>query len=94
MIIPSRLKIGAHIFTVIRAPLDDKTGETDTCACTITLHNDLKDSVLGATFMHELIHACNSTLGDTHLGHALIDSLAEQLYAVLSDNDLLAPDSP
>lgn len=94
MKIPSKIKIGAHIFTVIRTPLDDKTGETDTCACTITLHTDLKDSVLGATFIHEIIHACNSTLGDTHLGHALIDSLAEQLFQVLSDNDLLASDSP
>jgi hypothetical protein len=61
MKIPSELKIGAHTFKVIRAQLDDKTGETDTCACTITLHNDLEDSVLGATFLHEIIHACNST---------------------------------
>lgn len=94
MRIPNRLQIGAHNFTVIRAHLDDKTGETDTCACTITLHSDLKDSVLGATFLHELIHACNSTLGDTALGHALIDSLAEQLYAVLANNGLLVEEMP
>ena len=89
MKIPQQLQIGAHTFTVVRKPLDDKTGETDICACTITLHDDLKDSVLGATFIHELIHACNSTLGDTAMGHALIDSLAEQLYAALANNGLL-----
>lgn len=90
MIIPSKLQIGAHTFTVIRKPLEDKVGETDTGACTITLHDDLKDSVVGAAFLHELIHACNSTLGDTPLGHSLIDSLAEQLYAILANNGLLA----
>jgi hypothetical protein len=94
MKIPTSLKIGAHTYTVIRAKLDDKVGETDSCACTITLHDDLKPSVLGATFLHELIHACNSTLGDTALGHALIDSLAEQLFDVLHNNHLLAEDEP
>jgi hypothetical protein len=93
MKIPSSLKVGAHTFEIVRAPLDDKVGETNTCDCKITLHDDLKDSVLGAAFIHEIIHACNSTLGDTALGHALIDSLSEQLYQVLSDNGLLAEET-
>lgn len=90
MRIPNTIKVGAHTYTITRAPLDGKVGETNSCDCTITLNDDLKDSVLGATFIHEIIHACNSTLGDTAMGHALIDSLSEQLYQVLSDNHLLA----
>lgn len=94
MRIPSSLKIGAHTYTIVRAQLNDKLGETDHSACTITLHNDLTDSALGSTLLHEVFHACNSTMGESAMGHALLDSLAEQLYAVLANNGLLAEDSP
>lgn len=86
---PNQLKIGGHVFNVVRANLPDKVGETDTPACTITIDSEVQPSIAGSTLIHEIFHACNSTLGESKLGHALIDSLSEQLYQVLSDNGLL-----
>lgn len=85
MRIPSTLKIGAHNYVVIRAPLLDKRGLHDPCARTITLDTDIDGTTLGATLIHEILHAINS-----ELDHALLDSLAEQLFQVLHDNSLLA----
>lgn len=83
MRIPKRLKIGAHTYTVSRGIID-KLGETDRIKQTITLDRDLRGSQLNVTFIHEVLHALNN-----EFEHQLLDSLAEQLYQVFSDNHLL-----
>lgn len=77
------------MWAVVIKPMDDKLGDTDWSTSTITIDSALPQSMKEATFFHEIIHCCNSTLGDTDLGHSLIDSLAEQLYQVFKDNELI-----
>lgn len=89
MIIPNQLKIGGHLFRVVRADLPDRNGETDYAGRTITLDKDLVGSSADATLIHEAMHVMNSTLE-----HALLDSLAEQIYQLLADNGLLAANPP
>lgn len=90
MKIPTKLKIGGHIYKVdCSKALHNFSGETDVGISLIRISKDMSQSQKEATLIHEIIHALNPTLDNEHLGHALIDSLAEQLYAVLKDNDLL-----
>jgi hypothetical protein len=87
MKIPNKLKIGAHVYEVVVAK-DLFEGTT----CGIQLRKDNKIGInaelpvshQGATLLHEILHAINS-----ELDHTILDSLAEQLYQVLSDNRML-----
>lgn len=83
MKIPSSIKVGAHTIKV-RTMSMDKCGEFDREKLTIHLADWLPDTQREATFIHELFHVLNN-----ELDHALLDSLAEQLYQVLRDNRLL-----
>ena len=89
MKIPSELKIGAHRYKVIITDLETKYGLHDCCKATITIDASLPDSRKGSTLLHEILHALNS-----ELDHALLDSLSEQIFAVLHDNGLLAEEIP
>lgn len=87
MLIPSKLKIGGHIYHVKldSANMDNGDyGMIDSDDNTIYLRKALCQSQREATLFHEILHALNSTLN-----HPLLDSLAEQLYQVLSENKLL-----
>lgn len=86
---PKELKIGGHLWTVKLEKLpEDDLGSTDWNTLTITISNELPKDQQYSALLHEIFHACNSTLGSTDMGHALLDSLAEQIYQVLSDNDI------
>lgn len=85
MIIPSQLKIGGHIFTIERREMDGKCGETDYNKYTITIDAALKGIGEGATLIHEIFHVING-----EFDHTLLESLAQQLFQVLSDNGMLA----
>lgn len=83
---PTSLKIGAHTVKIVFGRLDELNGEFDSETNTITISEQLPYSQAFSTLFHEILHACNTTIGDTPLGHALVDSLAEQIVQVLSDN--------
>jgi hypothetical protein len=83
---PSTIKIGSHEVKIKFGRLDELNGEFDSETNTITISDELPYSQAFSTLFHEIFHACNTSIGDTPLGHALIDSLAEQLAQVLSDN--------
>lgn len=90
MKIPTSLKIGAHHFKVITNEENPSAlGETDWEKGTIKIDASVIQSVKEATLIHEIFHVMNSTLGGQQYGHALIDSLSEQFYAVLKENNLL-----
>jgi hypothetical protein len=89
MRIPSHLKIGAHDYKIIVGELENKYGLHDASKATITIDITLPKSRQGSTLLHEVLHALNS-----ELEHALLDSLSEQLFQVLSDNGLLAEETP
>lgn len=82
-----KLKIGAHVITVEYRELENSTGLCDTQRGVITIDPTYPPSVQGASLIHEILHVINPTLGDTD--HALMDSLSEQLFQVLHDNNLL-----
>jgi hypothetical protein len=89
MRIPKQLKIGAHIYAVNIRKIDGQES-TENCGITsrinseIAISKDLPPSHRGATLFHETLHALNS-----ELDHTLLESLGEQLYQVLSENNLL-----
>ena len=49
----------------------------------IYIREDLSLEAQEITLIHEILHACNSTIN-----HEFLDSLAEQIYQVLKDNKL------
>lgn len=90
MKLPKKLKIGGHTYKVDYSKvLDNKMGETDFDNCIINISKDMVQSQKEATLIHEIFHALNTTIGETQLGHSLLDSLSEQFYQALSDNNLL-----
>jgi len=90
MIIPKKLKIGGHCFTIrIDKGMDDINGETDWDTNLIRISKTLPQNHKEAALIHEVFHVLNSTLDSTTVGHALLDSLSEQFYQVLADNKLL-----
>ena len=84
MKIPKKLKIGAHTYKIQIVKDLDKCGSTDRMKETISLADWLPKSQLEATLIHEILHAINN-----EMDHERLDSLAEQLYQVFSDNKLL-----
>ena len=88
MKIPKKLKIGGHEVGVLFEELE---GHADASHILneIRIDPSLAQSHQEASLFHEILHYLNPTMDDTQMGHALLDSLAEQLYQVLKDNDLL-----
>lgn len=89
MQIPTQLKIGGHTVEVKITNAGDANGLALHNKSEIHISEDLPQSHKEAALLHEVMHFLCPTLGDEHLGHSLQDSLSEQLYQVLSDNDLL-----
>ena len=90
MKIPKQLKIGGHIVKIIiNQELDGKNGETNWKNNEIKICKTIPQSQKEATLIHEIFHILNTTIGENPDHHALIDSLSEQIYQVLSDNKLL-----
>lgn len=87
MKLPSKLKIGGHVVHVELVEMED-CGTFDPKTNRIRISKDLPDSQQGATFFHEILHAINQNLGDG-TEHILLESIAQQLYQVFSDNKLL-----
>lgn len=85
MIFPDRIKIGGHDIKIVFIDvLDEETqGIFDSCKNTIFIDEKLSDSQKQVTLIHEIIHACNGELDEV-----ILDSLAQQLYQVLAENDL------
>lgn len=88
MEIPKQLKVGGHLFQVIiekKSELgENDLGMTDKTKNIIYISEELSESQKYSTLIHEIFHIINATLE-----HNLLDSLSEQLYQVLSDNNLL-----
>lgn len=91
MKIPKKLKIGGHWVNVV---LDEHMPEgldaeyqSDKLLIRIDAHNP--QSIKESSLIHEIMHVLNGTFDSDTLGHSLLDSLSEQLYQVLKDNNLL-----
>lgn len=90
MKIPKSLKIGGHVFKIEMKKELNNMGSCDTSKNLIVIDADMPQDQKEATLIHEMLHAMNTTFDGGHpYTHALLDSLAEQIYQVLSDNNLL-----
>jgi len=86
MKIPSKLKIGGHVFKVVVGDCETM-GQTNFNKSIITISDDLPKDQQESTLIHEIMHTLNTTWGARE--HSLLDSLSEQIYQVLSDNKML-----
>jgi hypothetical protein len=91
MIIPKKVKIGGSTFKVMIVPTwEDREGCDGECVYSAELGNviyigsDLSQEAREITFIHEALHAMNSTIN-----HEFLDSFAEQIYQFLHDNKLI-----
>jgi hypothetical protein len=91
MKIPQTLKIGGHIVSIdCSQELENENGNSKFSKNLINICKTLPQDQQEATLIHEILHYLNSTLGgESTLSHCLLDSLAEQIYQVLKDNNLL-----
>lgn len=89
MEIPKILKVGGHSIKVLLVPKDeasekDYCGETSYQEDIIRIDSSLSQGWKESSLIHEILHNLNTTMD-----HEFLDSLAEQLYQVLKDNNLL-----
>ena len=90
MEIPKKIKIGGHIVKVsCKEKLENLNGDFNWETNTIRIDKSLPQSQKESTLIHEIFHVLNTTLDEIPLGHALLDSLSEQFYQVLSDNKMI-----
>lgn len=89
MRIPRTLLIGGHRIKVKYVDTVDKKDEScvglaDTSSGEILIRKRMKRSMQEATFFHEALHHMNVSIN-----HALLDSIAEQMYQMLKVNKML-----
>lgn len=78
--IPTKLKVGGHTYKIIFADLED-LGKTDRVKNIIYIDKSLPENQKIVTLFHEILHTFNN-----EMPHTLVDSLAEQTYALIKDN--------
>ncbi len=66
----------------------EDNGQTDWDSQTITIRAQLSPEAQLSTFIHEVFHTLNSTID-----HALLDSLSNQFFQVIKENNLWRTDS-
>lgn len=86
---PIKLKIGGHEYNVILSPKCANSdehiseGNVNSDSGIITIENTLMESEKERCLIHEIFHVLNN-----ELNHELIESLSQQWYQVLKDNNL------
>lgn len=91
MRLPKTLKVGAikYRVEVVDGWHDGSGDDGETCwrkprGNVIYIHDQLTDEGKEVVLLHEALHAMNGTMN-----HEFLDSLAQQLYAFLKENNLL-----
>lgn len=85
------LKIGGHKVELHIKNVNDANfiGETNFNIPCITIDSETSQCYKESSLIHEAFHAMNTTMDGNEIGHIFLDSLAEQMYQFLSDNNLL-----
>lgn len=91
---PKSIKVGAHVYTVLRKSKGQMSGvgECDFDGTQILVRKRLKKSVAKETLLHELLHACiyPSFNDKSTTDEEFVLALAPVLLQVIQDNpDLL-----
>jgi hypothetical protein len=83
MKIPRTVLVGGRRIKVRFVEMKD-LGIADYANGEIHIKKGMKRSAQEAVFIHELLHFCNTTMS-----HALLDSLAEQIYQVFKASRII-----
>lgn len=83
----NKLRVGGHDITVKYAKLENDLASFDWNTNTITICDDIPESQKEASLLHEIMHVLVTSFDDG-MGHAFMDSLSQQLYQVMKDNNL------
>lgn len=87
MKIPKQLKIGGHLYKIELVDPEDlgtDCGQQNRARNTIRIRNDLPESQLEETLIHEVLHAINGDFKEE-----FVDFMAMAIYAILKDNKLI-----
>lgn len=91
MQIPDKVKIGGVVYRVmVVSSWPDRNGDDGEVVYDnkrgniIYIGSDLSPEARDITFIHEALHCMNSTIN-----HEFLDSLSEQLFQFLKDNQLI-----
>ena len=102
--LPKKLKIGGHVFDIVfpyRFPDTDTTGGEsypEECIIKINDHTAMgqpkSESTVWVYLFHEILHAIDQytmyeTFDNHETGEQACEAIAQYLYQVLNDNDLL-----
>jgi len=96
--IPETVKIGGHVYKVIRnykfKERTDRRGQIDYGLKEIRLQEEdisgkYVRSEVEQTFIHELLHAVENIYNSQNLNEEIIERLSQGLYQVLKDNKML-----
>lgn len=88
--IPDRIKIGGLNYKVSLVDpeiIDNSMGSFNPALGEIQIRNDIRQEQKEATLLHEILHAINNEMEEKE-----VEALAQALYQVLSDNNLLSND--
>jgi hypothetical protein len=87
---PKSIKVGAHVYTILRKPKSQLSGvgECDFDNTQIVIRKRLKKSVAKETLLHELLHACiyPSFNDKSTTDEEFVLALAPVLLQVIQDN--------
>lgn len=83
------MKIGCHEISIKYEELESDNASFDWNTNTITISSKLPPDQMFSALIHEWLHVCNSTLDSDTMGHALLDSIAEQLAQIMLDNKVV-----
>ena len=101
MLIPKKLKIGGHIYDVIYpyhyTERGDQFGDYDPIQKRIRIddrdsysHEIRTESGVAVTFLHEILHACDSITGNkVFTDEKVCEGISEALFQILRDNKLV-----
>lgn len=97
--IPRTIKVGPHVYTVVRATAEDKPdilGHADFDAMEIVLRKGLRTTKLKEILLHELLHCCTypSFTGvyeenEKYTPEDIVNAVAPPLLQMLKDNPKL-----
>jgi hypothetical protein len=85
---PDTIKVGCHVYTVVRSPLPDCLGDCDFDALRIRVRPRLRKSKAQETLLHEVLHACTdpSLKAGKHAEEDFIETASPILLQVIQDN--------
>ena len=88
MKIPKTLKIGGHIVEVEMTDKESRSGTYYGFKNHITIHKEGHETIQEVSLIHEILEYIIG-MNDIELNHTALTTIAEGLYQVLKDNNLL-----